>query len=507
MFQQQKIMWNAFPLSMYIPLLLACAVIFPLLITIISSEILSRPALIKQGSAAMEADAQARIQLIDAYFVERLIDIQTVSQFTSVENFLLGYPNSQNEALDELVSAQHRDAANYMNWSLFDAQGRLVLSYPTSPQLHGRYFILPEDFAQMQHASKVLISDVFYDATGNKASVDLYTRVITNNFHVLGYVRASLGLYHIWDIVNNETGESGPGSYAFILDENGVRIAYTNPDTSGLTRPAALFRAVAPLSPTFAQRVANENLYGNSKMPVTALPDSTLAAMQNSSSLSSTFQITPTDQKQSFQAARYRSQVVPWMYVILKPLDQVTSIADQQLQSTILIGIIVLILALLVGLTIARRITRPILRSVTFLLGSSQLLKTFSNQEHVIVKEQSWMVEASRVGLQTVRYYTRANSVAADKLQEICDGLLNSSRYLDPQQVKQAVKELLEAALYIKQATRYQDDTNEKLAAAIRVTTMATDQLTVGAKSAEEAAIQLEGVVDQLRALVGSEVG
>ncbi|HYU76207.1 MAG TPA: hypothetical protein VEL31_26340, partial [Ktedonobacteraceae bacterium] len=145
MFQQQKIMWNAFPLSMYIPLLLACAVIFPLLITIISSEILSRPALIKQGSAAMEADAQARIQLIDAYFVERLIDIQTVSQFTSVENFLLGYPNSQNEALDELVSAQHRDAANYMNWSLFDAQGRLVLSYPTSPQLHGRYFILPED--------------------------------------------------------------------------------------------------------------------------------------------------------------------------------------------------------------------------------------------------------------------------------------------------------------------------------------------------------------------------
>jgi methyl-accepting chemotaxis protein len=117
------------------------------------------------------------------------------------------------------------------------------------------------------------------------------------------------------------------------------------------------------------------------------------------------------------------------------------------------------------------------------------------------------MVEASRLGLQSVRYYTHANSVAAAKLQEICDELLNSSGYLDPAQVKLAVKDLLEGATYIKQATKYQDDTNEKLAAAIRVTTQVTDQLTVGAKSAEEAAIQLEGVVDQLRTLVGVEMG
>ncbi len=507
MFQRQKIVWSSFPLSMYIPLLLACAVIFPLLITIISSEVLSRPALIAQSSAAMETDAQARIQLIDAYFVERLKDIQTVSQFTPVQKFLLDYPDSQNEALDELVSAQHRDAANYISWSLFDAQGRQVLSYPTSPQPHGRYFILPEDFAQMQQTNKVLISDVFYDATRNQASVDLYARVITNNFHILGFVRASLGLHHIWDIVDSETSESGPGSYAFILDENGVRIAYTNSDPSGLTHPAALFKAVAPLSASLVQRVRSENLYGYSKTPVMTLADSTLAATQNAAHPSSTFQITPVDQKQSFQAARYSSLVIPWTYIILKPLNQVTSIADQQLRSTILIGIIVLLLALLAGLTTAHRITRPILRSVTFLLGSSQLLKTFSNQEYVIVQEQSWIVEASRLGLQSVRYYTHANSVAAAKLQEICDELLNNAAYLDPEQVKLAVKELLEGATYIKEATKYQDDTNEKLAAAIRVTTQVTDQLTVGAKSAEEAAIQLEGIVDQLRTLVGAEIG
>ena len=507
MFQRQKIVWSAFPLSMYIPLLLACAVIFPLLITIISSEVLSRPALITQSSAVMETNAQARIQLIDAYFVERLKDIQTVSQFIPVQQFLLGSPASQNEALDDLASAQHRDAANYVSWSLFDAQGRQVLYYPTSPQPHGKYFILPEDFAQMQQANKVLISDVFYDATRNQASVDLYARVISANFHILGFVRASLGLHHIWDIVDSETSESGPGSYAFILDEYGVRIAYTNPDPSGLTHPAALFKAIAPPSASFIQHVRNENLYGYGKTPVMTLADRTLAATQNAAHPSSTFQITPADQKQSFQAARYSSLVVPWTYIILKPLNQVTSIADQQLRSTILIGIIVLLLALLAGLTTARRITRPILRSVTFLLGSSQLLKTFSNQEYVIVQEQSWMVEASRLGLQSVRYYTHANSVAAAKLQEICNELLNGSGYLDAAQVRLAIKDLLEGANYIKQATQYQNDTNEKLAAALRVTTQVTDQLTVGAKSAEEAAIQLEGVVDQLRTLVGTEIG
>ena len=504
---QRKIVWSSFPLSVYIPLLLACAVIFPLLITIISSEIASRPALIAQSSTGMETDAKTRIQLIDAYFVERLKDIQMVSQFMPVRKFLLGYAQSQNEALDELVSVQHRDAANYISWSLFDAQGRQVLSYPTAPQLHGSYFILPEDFAQLQHANKQLVSDVFYDATRNQASVDLYARVISDNFHILGFVRASLELYHIWDIVDSETSASGPGSYALILDENGVRIAYTNPDPFGLTHPAALFKAIAPFSPAFAQRVKNENLYGSNKLPFSVQADRTLAASQNAVHSSSTFEITPSDQKQSFQAARYSSPVVPWTYIIFKPLSQVTSIADQQLRSTVLIGIIVLLLALLAGLTTARRITRPILRSVTFLLGSSQLLKTFSNQEYVIVQEQSWMVEASRLGLQSVRYYTNANSVAAARLQEICDELLNSSGYRDPEQVRRAVKELLGAAAYIQQATKYQDDTSEKLAAAIRVTTQVTDQLTVGAKSAEEAAIQLEGIVDQLRTLVGAATG
>jgi hypothetical protein len=51
---------------------------------------------------------------------------------------------------------------------------------------------------------------------------------------------------------------------------------------------------------------------------------------------------------------------------------------------------------------------------------------------------------------------------------------------------------------------KHQESSNEKLAAALRVTTRAMEQLTHGAKSTDEAAAQLEGIVRQLTDVVGA---
>ena len=250
---------RTFALSTYIPILLVCAAIFPLLTTIISSEILSRPALIDQSRSALKTDAQSRVQLINAYLVERLKDIQVVSQFTPLKAYLSGGDvNSQREVSAELVNAQHRDAANYDSWSVFDTQGKLRLSYPTAPQPHGQYLVLPEIFKQLQKVGKVLISDVFYDYTAQKATVDLYARVIDNNFKVLGLIRATLDIHHVWDIVDNETRATGAGSYAMIVDQNGVCIAYTSPDPARSTLPRKLVKAIKPLPDDLAQRIQNQ---------------------------------------------------------------------------------------------------------------------------------------------------------------------------------------------------------------------------------------------------------
>jgi len=64
--------------------------------------------------------------------------------------------------------------------------------------------------------------------------------------------------------------------------------------------------------------------------------------------------------------------VVPkWNYVVISPSSVVTRTADQQMNITIVVAIIMAVLAGLIGLWVAGLITHPIRRAVEQLRGSS----------------------------------------------------------------------------------------------------------------------------------------
>src|SRR5436309_12733517 len=75
-------------LSLRFSLLVMAVAIIPLLITLAISELLWRPALIAQANIAMQTDAQSRVQLIDTYLSERMLDAETLTQVTTVQQFL-----------------------------------------------------------------------------------------------------------------------------------------------------------------------------------------------------------------------------------------------------------------------------------------------------------------------------------------------------------------------------------------------------------------------------------
>jgi hypothetical protein len=495
-----------FSLSIYISLLLALTAIVPVLATIGSLQIFLRPSLIQHVNSEMTENAQTQVQLIDAYLAERLNDIKTLSQSVLIKNALKnGDQQSKDLVLPVLFTAQHRDIANYISLSLLDPRGGIILSYPAPPQPHGQYLIQPGILQLIEESGKVLFSDVFYDRVSNTASVDLYSRVIDDNYRILGIVRISLGLHRVWEPIDRELQVDKHGSYAFILDQNGIYIAYSNPDRSGFTLPSHLFKAVAPLSSTLQQRIKEEDLYGNSKRSVITMVDQKLVDTQYSPNTSPLFQMIPAGQSQTFQAVRYSSTVVPWIFFFLKPMNVVTDIADQQLLSTFLIIVLVLILAVAIGVTTGRSIARPILHSVASLRDNSQSLKTLADEESVVATEQSWMVEASQVALASIKYYTNAVSVASQRIQSIGVEIGQSPSLLDEHKVNRTLQEMAAIATYIERAVKHQEAMNEKLGISLRVTTQAAEQLTKGAKSTDDAAAQLEHVVEQLISVVGSE--
>lgn len=490
-------------LSVYIPFLLALTAVIPLLITISSIIIFLRPALTSQISQDMERDAQTRMQLIDTYLAERFNDIKTLSEAASIKSLLTGNQASRGNVTDVLTTTLHRDVTDYISLSLLDPQGNVVMAYPGTPIQHGNAYISPDILQQMPQSGKILTSDVFYDAVANTASIDLYARVVNDNFQFAGVIRASIGLHRLWEPVDSEPLASGSDSYAFVLDQHGVRIAYTNPDHSGFTRPSYLFKSVAPLAADFQLRIKNENLYGNNGSPVTTVADNALANIQSSSQAPLIFSETPAGQNQTFEVARYSSTVLPWTYFLLKPLNTVTGLANQQLLAVILIAGLTLCLVVFVGFQTGRGIALPIMRSVFLLRKNSLSLKTLSEEERVVATEQSWMVEASQVALQSIKYYTNATNIATKRLVTISTELTQRSNQINVAMLNEALRDILEATKYIEQAIKRQDGFNEKLTTALRVTNQSAEQINHGAASADAAATQLEDIVKQLMSIVG----
>lgn len=486
-----------YSLSIRVSLWLVSAAIIPLIITVIVSELSARPALISQANTAMQSDAKTRVQLISTYFNERLLDAETLAQVPSVQTFLatqpgtFGYQDLATHATYSLLAGNFRDK-NYTNWSLFDPKGTLRDYYPARPGTHGNYMVPPEYLKEVD-AGKTFISHVYYNPTTHTASVDIYSPIADSATHtLLGFIRSSLNLNYIWNIVKDDT-HNGQGSYAFILDENGIRIADSN-----MTH---LFAAVKPLSSTAQQEINTEKRFGaNTSVSVTN--DSTFAKMLQVAS-PTTFQAQPIHQNEQFQVAVQSTTNVPWTYFVLSPVNTVTAVANNQLISTALIAALILIIAALGGLIAGRRLTSPIMDSVEYLRSNSQALSSLANRQQDAASEQMWVVDSSQVGLQSVQYYAEASRYAATQLRDVAEELIQHWHMLDEVAARQRIERIMTAAKYIENATEYQTASNQKLGTALKVATQVTEQLAQGATSATDAANQLEQVVKQLRYVVG----
>ena len=490
-----------FTLTVRVSILLVLAVVIPLVITGIGSELILRPTLLSQAQTQMGNDAQAHVQAIDTLLVARMQDVSLLGQYYAIQRYLAGDNAFRQQARDELALGYRLDP-NYSTWTLFDTHGNVRLSYPALPGLRGKYTVSPELMPQLQGSNKTRISDVYFDDATHAAFVDIYTSITSPTGALLGFGRSTLKLSDIWTAVNSETN-AATGSYAMILDNNGVRIAYTNPDTTLVTLPPALFKPVAPLSPQLQQRIENENLYGNSRSAVSVLPDPMLAEQVQSSQTTNSFQLTPALQQESFQAYSVKCQVVPWTYLVLRPVNTITGPATQQDLYLFSIAAVVTLLAAIVGLLVGRGITRPILQSVSSLRKSSQSLNELASREQVTTTEQRWIVETSQTGLQAVQYYAEASSIAARRLNGVGNELVQNVERYTPRQMRQRLEEVVSIAHYIENAAMHQERSSQSLSTAIRVTMQVTEQLVSGATSAAEASNQLEGVIEQLRQVVG----
>src|SRR5262249_20285265 len=388
------------PLSVRLSLLILFAAILPLAAVVAINDFRARETLEQQGRAALTTDARAKVGLIDTYVHERFLDGSALASLPTTPAYLAciaatALPPDQAALIDQQLHCSDPNLGvtfyqgsnqralcvglardpNYTLWSLFITGGTPLLSYaPTGDQAQpckarqSGLAVPKEDLARVKRG-KAFSSAVYYDANGKFAYINLYTPITvpTAPTQVLGFLQARLKLDYIWNIVKEEQGANGSGSYAFITDENNIRVADAHRDE--------LFSAVQPLDAATQQLIASEQRFGaNSQIKVANLPG--VASALKSSQAEGSFQA-PATPGSAIQFQYVHSQLtnIPWNYFVLSPLTTVTAVADNQVRISLLSAGVIALLAILLGLLLGRRMSRPVHAASEDLQGAAVALK------------------------------------------------------------------------------------------------------------------------------------
>jgi hypothetical protein len=509
-------------LSVRLSLLVLFAALLPLAAVVGINDYFARGTLVEQGRTALTTDANAKAALVDTYLLERMKDGQALAslpttpaylgcvdlpgmppQVAAAVNAQAGCDNPQQIAFYQGSNCRalhvgiHRDV-NYVVWALYDARGDELLTSGTANCVPSSQSpVAKEDLAGVVQQGKSLVSAVYYNPGGKYAYVNIYTPVTLQpgSNQVLGFLRATLRIDYIWNLVAQERGANGAGSYAFITDENGVRIADSN--------PSELFTAVQPLSATTAQLIASEQRFGSTApVKVDNLPAVASALASTAGTTSFQGAAVPGSSTQ-YQFVRMRLTNVPWAYFVLSPLSTVTRVADDQVRLSLVSAGVIAVLAVLLGLSIGRGTTRPVQTSAAELEGAAAALKRLASRQESSAGEQQWVVDACQTGLESVQYLSDAMDQAAHRVIEAANWFNDYWDRLNEEQARRTVLHFQELARYIDEAARRQHASSDRLAKAISVTMQVTDQLVAGATAAAESAEQLEHVVRDLRHVVG----
>lgn len=510
------------PLTVRLSLLVLLAALLPLGAVVGINDYSARATLVENGRSALTTDARAKVDLINTYLRERAADGVALATLPTTPALLgclalPGFPPAAAAVLSDKLNCTvpneldfyrgsncravrvgiARDP-NYTVWGLYDARGdQLLTSANDTCQVTSGSSVPKEDLAVINQ-NKQWISAVYADSQKKHAYVQLYTPValpIGQNKVVVGFLRASLNLDYVWNIIKEEAGANGSGSSAFLADENGVRIADTNPDN--------LFTAIKPLDAATQQLIASEQRFGSkSAIPQQNLPG--VATSFSSSASEDSFQSpaipgTSTD----YQFVRIHLQSAPWTYFVLSPLSTVTAVADSQVRVSLLSAGIIAILAILFGLVLGRGLAQPVQQASGNLEGAARALKTLASRQQDSAGEQQWVVDACRTGLDSMRYLSDAMNQAARRIIDASNWFSDYWDRLTEEQARRTVQHLLELARYIDEAARRQQAAGERMGKAIDVTMQVTDQLVAGATAATQSADQLDRVVGNLQRVVG----
>jgi len=344
------------PLRVKLTALLLVASLIPLGVAAVVDIRDARQRLIAHASALLGARADQLAREIDAFnFTYRSAALGLARVPISPEYARSADP-ALRASLEGLLGALPKNNPEVWGVALLDRTGKVMLS--SEPKLAGQSLGHRGHVrAALSGTRDLVISDVYLEAHAGDLPTLAYLAAIRDaDGTLLGatavWVRASA----LWQVLRESDALVGPGSFAVLLDRDGIRQAHTSSEQ-------VLFHPSGPLDPEAMKAMVREQRFGANTAALLSQVWTFKEQFERARARSvdsGTFRgVAWVTKKWSYGVAR-RFDDVSWTVFYMAPeqplLDQVAALTQRKLAFAI--GII--LLALVAGGWLARSILRPI---------------------------------------------------------------------------------------------------------------------------------------------------
>ncbi len=348
--------WRLFPKLMVAFVLV---IVFSLSISGYDSITSSRDALFAQGTLNIKASSSRTSDAIDSFLVAQRHAISVASALPDTITLVSRTSDSTARANAQKTLKKVATEFDYESIVVINPEGTITLD--TAEQETNTNVKYSPAFTEAMRGIVGYVSDPSVSVTTNKPVIYFSAPIFDPAANILGIVRGRASLDRIWSIVEKDWGGAGPGTFGFLLDTYGIRLAHSS---SAVSRDAVskslLFSAVAPISGETAMQLVSEKRFGNAataNAPVQALPEVAAAlASPESKTFESSADLSPV----RHYASLSKLTVKPWSYVVMAPLSVFTKAADDLTLHYFLILVIVAGLTSIGVFFVSRRITQPI---------------------------------------------------------------------------------------------------------------------------------------------------
>jgi C4-dicarboxylate-specific signal transduction histidine kinase len=349
----------------------------PLILVSAFTIFTARQGLLQQASVNMWSVSSEVAREIDSSLVAWREDIVSVSQLpeivayashlTEAEAKVGGKPlktEATKSNYDSIAKAAlmalkaEATKSNYDSIAVVNRDGKITLASVES-DVNTDISFRPYFIEAMKGAA--YISDPSVSVITNKPSLFLSAPIRDANNQVIAVVRSRLTLYGIWELVEQASQQSVPGTVAMLVDNNGIRIAHS---ASRGNREAVvntlLYRAIAPLPAAVTKDIVAEKRFGRATTQnVQVLPLPEVAAALKRSDVT-TFESAADNSMERHQSAAVPLRSKPWHLVLQAPDPSFTSAAVKMTQVSVVAVVVFGLLAVLAAYSIAGGISAPL---------------------------------------------------------------------------------------------------------------------------------------------------